>query len=69
MRETPPETPPGERPSSARVSRARVPEVPEKYTALSPSRSRSVPKKKKGGKRKTYRKKKGKMKKTRKFIY
>ncbi len=67
---TPPETPPGERPSSARVSRARVPEVPEKYTALSPSRSRSVPKKKKkGGKRKTYRKKKGKMKKTRKFIY
>lgn len=73
MRETatPPETPPGERPSSARVSRARVPavpEVPEEYTALSPSRSRSVLKKK-GGKRKTYRKKKGKMKKTRKFIY
>lgn len=57
-------------PGLDRRTRARttVPEVPEEYTALSPSRSRSVPKKK-GGKRKTYRKKKGKMKKTRKFIY
>lgn len=70
MRETPPETPPGERPSSARVSRARVPTTFGRTPTRSAERWQAEGKpKRKGGKRKTYRKKKGKMKKTRKFIY
>jgi hypothetical protein len=69
---TPPETPPGMRPSSARVSHGQVPEYPDlKSRSRSADRWKAEGKKPrgKGGKRKTYRKKKGKMKKTRKFIY
>ena len=65
-------TPPGMRPSSARVSHGQVPEYPDlKSRSRSADRWKAEGKKPKGkgGKRKTYRKKKGKMKKTRKFIY
>jgi hypothetical protein len=68
---TPPETPPGKRPSSARVSRGPVPTTFGRTLTRSAERWQAEGKKPrgKGGKRKTYRKKKGKMKKTRKFIY
>jgi hypothetical protein len=73
MRETatPPETPREERSSSARRSRGPVPTTFGRVESRSAERWQAEGKKPrgKGGKRKTYRKKKGKMKKTRKFIY